>query len=376
MLGREIRIRFEVHWDVMVKRLIIVLSVLCCLEPGISKASPRPGVTDTWTTLCPGVRHLHRHTTEPLSAHILVVDLRAPGVLVEVTPHEQRWRTPSQYGRASGAVAAINGGFWSVFDAKAEGLVMHGGRPWPGARDDEFYGFFGVQKDGRAVISRPEQVVRRVNTVREAISGLQLILDEGKVARKAYCSDGCRYRQPRTAVGISRDSHTVYLAVVDGRQARSRGIDLPNLALLFAQLGADRAINLDGGGSAAMYLATKKGLINRPADRREREVLNHIGVFWRPTRAQLAALRAKRAAAATARRPRTAGSMIPPTADLPVLYEPPKPSTTGVPRGIGRFIQLHWREIFSPRNLLIAVPSLLALVLLTVWMIRRRRSDA
>jgi len=335
--------------------------------------------TDRWTTLVPGIRHLHRQTTEPLSAHVLVVDLRAPGVVVEVTPHAQRWMTPSQYGKASGAVAAVNGGFWSVFDQRAEGLVMHGGTRWPRARDDEFYGFFGIDKQSRGVISDPPKVVRKVGHLREAISGRQLILDGGRVTRQARCSDGCRYRQPRTAVAVSADGNTVYLAVVDGRQSHSRGISLANLARLLAGLGAHRALNLDGGGSAAMYLTTSKGVVNRPADRRERDVLNHIGVFWRPTQAQLTAIRAKQAAARRPARPTQVNQVDqanpnrPQTHGQSVLRSPPTPSTAGVPTGLQRYWQLHWREVLSPRNMLLATPALLGLILLGVWVRRRRR---
>jgi hypothetical protein len=354
-------------------RIFIPATVCLVLLLGASpvRADGEPvGATDCWTTLVPGIRHLHRQTAEPLSAHVLVVDLRAPGVLVEVTPHAQRWMKPSQYAIASGAVAAINGGFWSVFDQKAEGLVMHGGSRWPRAADDEFYGFFGIDKRGRGVISLPSKVVSKVVHLREAISGLQLILASGRVTRKAHCADGCRYRQPRTAVGVSSDGHTVYLAVVDGRRTHSRGISLANLARLLAGLGADRVINLDGGGSAAMYLALGKGLVNRPADRREREVLNHIGVFWRPTRAQLVALKARRDAARRRARPAHMGHGADSQHEL---QEPPKPATAGVPTGLQRFWQRHWREVLSPRNLLVVTPVLLGLILLGVWMARRRR---
>lgn len=358
-------------------RIFILATVCMALVPGVAPAyaGAKPvgataGTTDRWTTLVPGIRHLHRQTAEPMSAHVLVIDLRGPGVVVEVTPHAQRWMKPSQYGRASGAVASVNGGFWSVFDQRAEGLVMHGGTRWPRATDDEFYGFFGIDKQGRGIISEPSKVVRKVGHLREAISGRQLILAGGRVTRKAHCSDGCRYRQPRTAVGVSSDGRTVFLVVVDGRRTHSRGISLANLARLLAGLGADRVINLDGGGSAAMYLATRKGLVNRPADRREREVLNHIGVFWRPTRAQLAALRAKRAARSRVARPAPTGQG---DDSRPLLRSPPKPSTAGVPTGLQRFWQLHWREVLSPRNLLFATPLLLGLVLLGVCVVRRRR---
>ncbi len=341
-------------------------------KPVAAKGDLKGGTTDRWTTLVPGIRHLHRQTTEPLSAHVLVVNLRAPGVVVEVTPQAQRWMTPSQYGKASGAVAAINGGFWSVFDQRAEGLVMHGGTRWPRARDDEFYGFFGIDKKGRGIVSKPSVVVRNVGHLREAISGRQLILEGGRVTREARCADGCRYRQPRTAVGVSADGQTVYLVVVDGRRTHSRGINLANLARLLAGLGAHRAINLDGGGSAAMYLTTKKGVVNLPADRRERDVLNHIGVFWRPTQAQIAAMRVQQTQQNAARRRARPAHLDRPD-HLPVLRSPPKPSTAGVPTGLQRYWQLHWREVASPKNLLLATPALLGLILLGVWVRRRRR---
>jgi hypothetical protein len=137
-------------------------------------------------------------------------------------------------------------------------------------------------------------------------------------------------------------------------------------------LGAEHVINLDGGGSAAMYLASAKGLINQPADRKEREVLNHVGVYWRPTSKQLAAWRAERAT----RRSRSkvaAGVGDGKRAPTPALTAPPRPSTAGVPTGFQRAVQRHWREILSPRNLLVGIPAALALVFLGMWLVRRRR---
>jgi len=211
-----------------------------CVSVGtlmLTLAAPLPTqarTKDTWTQICPGIRHLHRSTDEPVSIHVAEVDLRAPGVSIEVTPWEQRWLRTSRFGRASGAVVAINGGFWSVFDARAEGLVMHGGRRWPGARDDEFYGFFAIDRRGRALIRPAEEVWRgRVSRLREAISGLQRILHRGRVTREAYCNDGCRFRQPRTGVGVDAAGAMVWLVVVDGRRSHSRGLGLPAMARLF-----------------------------------------------------------------------------------------------------------------------------------------------
>jgi hypothetical protein len=45
------------------------------------------------------------------------------------------------------------------------------------------------------------------------------------------------------------------------------------------ELGAFRAINLDGGGSTTMYIGAEGGVVNRPSRGWEREVVNHIGVM-------------------------------------------------------------------------------------------------
>lgn len=88
---------------------------------------------------------------------------------------------------------------------------------------------------------------------------------------------------PRTAAGVSRDGRRMYLVVVDGRSGRSRGLTLAQLSGLLALVGADDAVNLDGGGSSTLALrGPRKGrmvLRNRPSDGGERAVANGIGVF-------------------------------------------------------------------------------------------------
>ena len=50
--------------------------------------------------------------------------------------------------------------------------------------------------------------------------------------------------------------------VVDGRQVKSRGVNLEELAGLMRQVGAFEAMNLDGGGSSTLVVVNR--LINRP----------------------------------------------------------------------------------------------------------------
>jgi hypothetical protein len=84
-----------------------------------------------------------------------------------------------------------------------------------------------------------------------------------------FGSDVAGGRAPRTAVGITKDGH-VLLVVVDGRQARSIGMTLLDLASFMQKLGAVDAMNLDGGGSSDMVV--KGRVVNKPSDGRERKV--------------------------------------------------------------------------------------------------------
>lgn len=77
-------------------------------------------------------------------------------------------------------------------------------------------------------------------------------------------------RAPRSAVGITQYGDYI-LAVVDGRQAHSKGCTLTEWArILKNNFGAIEAINLDGGGSTELIF--KGSLVNKPSDGKERPV--------------------------------------------------------------------------------------------------------
>ena len=98
---------------------------------------------------------------------------------------------------------------------------------------------------------------------------------------------------PRTAVGFAADGTRMWLATVDGRQADSRGMTELELARHMQNLGADDAINLDGGGSSTL-LARDEGeatpsVRNSPSDGGERLVPNGIGIATAPGSGRLTA---------------------------------------------------------------------------------------
>jgi uncharacterized lipoprotein YddW (UPF0748 family) len=90
-------------------------------------------------------------------------------------------------------------------------------------------------------------------------------------------------RNPRTAIGVSRDGTRLFLFVVDGRQTSSVGMTLPEVADFLIKRGVWRAINLDGGGSSSFVarLDNNTTLQNTPSDTGNvfRPVANHIGIM-------------------------------------------------------------------------------------------------
>ena len=88
-------------------------------------------------------------------------------------------------------------------------------------------------------------------------------------------------RGPRTAVGWDKDRNWLFL-VADGRQAESVGLTIPELATLFAQMGAVEAMNLDGGSSTQLIvngeLANTPSALDPvdPTHRREVQVSNAL----------------------------------------------------------------------------------------------------
>lgn len=113
-----------------------------------------------------------------------------------------------------------------------------------------------------------------------AISGNKVLLLHGV---RRVVDD--REMHPRTAIGIDSDTGRILMLVLDGRQSFSRGYTMVELADLMQALGADDALNLDGGGSSTLLGLRPDGIIdvlNSPSDGFERHVANGLEVTYTP----------------------------------------------------------------------------------------------
>ena len=111
-------------------------------------------------------------------------------------------------------------------------------------------------------------------------AGPRLVMD-GKIyvtaSEEKFPADIRVGRAPRSAVGVTAYGDYI-LAVVDGRQAHSKGCTLQEWAeILLNEFGAFQAINLDGGGSTELIVKDK--LVNKPSDGRERMVGSALAIL-------------------------------------------------------------------------------------------------
>ena len=99
--------------------------------------------------------------------------------------------------------------------------------------------------------------------VKHIISGGPYLVKNGEVfvdmtAQKLQAIGG---RNPRSAIGYTKDNNLIFVAV-DEREGRSIGMKYMELANFMQSIGCVGAINLDGGGSTVMYVNGR--VVNKP----------------------------------------------------------------------------------------------------------------
>ena len=114
--------------------------------------------------------------------------------------------------------------------------------------------------------------------VKHIISGGPYLVKDGEIfvdmtAQKLGCIGG---RNPRTAIGYTKDNHIIMITA-DGREGSSIGLTLNELAYLMQSLGCVNAMNLDGGGSTVMYV--DGNIVNKPPVKGGIALSSVIGIY-------------------------------------------------------------------------------------------------
>lgn len=276
------------------RRVLVTALVLGAAGCAVSRAGsvvptlPFHADTARSSVVAPGVAHWFVYAPSgPWAIHALVVDrdrcwsARAVKGFPTAIGREKTSTLLARLDDTLEVVGGVNADFF-MFDPPGVPTNVHVSRGWtlqmPNGRPA-----IGFDSTGAPHITTFESYLHvsfpngRFNELlrpfhpMEAVGGRPVLL-RADVINPGVDSGGtfATSRHPRTAVGIARDGKRLILVTVDGRQRPySDGMNLRELAVLMQALGADDALNLDGGGSTAMVIANERGVprvVNVPSD--------------------------------------------------------------------------------------------------------------
>jgi hypothetical protein len=203
-----------------------------------------------------------------------------------------------------GALAVLNGGFFDPQNQKTTSHVVQQGQQVADPRDNERLinnpdltsymdrildrsEFRRYNCDGKIrydIVRHSAPIPASCQLVDSLGAGPQLLPDtaaeegfvaydaNGAIARDAL---GSRYRNARTAVGLTPENDVVWVMVAQTAEAPGdSGMSFAELADWMQTLGIEKALNLDGGSSSALYYdqETVYGRVNAEGDRIRRPV--------------------------------------------------------------------------------------------------------
>jgi exopolysaccharide biosynthesis protein len=251
---------------------VISIAGLCPVTAGAAD--------ETWQRVAPGVeyRHVMRHG---LDAHAVRVNLDDGCVRVVASTSGERGLTVSDFARRRAATVAVNGDY---FDEHLDpvGFAMGDGVVWARAserrRRQEVVGVGGSRVE---IFPRAAPLREPEPWMTGAVSGWPMLVSHCRSESRLPGSDiFTRAPHARTAVGLSDDGRRLLVLVADGGREHVPGPTLPELAGLLVELGACTALNLDGGGSSALWVDDH--IVNHPSDGFERPVGNQLAVVMAP----------------------------------------------------------------------------------------------
>ena len=217
------------------------------------------------------------------STYIAVADLTNPNINVVLTPAINEKFLTSTFAKQNNCFLAINGEAGTT-PSKNAPLGQWTGNYFVNGKallkeDNRLRPFLSFDKLNKATYFEAN-IVDTVLTSEKynTIWGRWDILIDGVVLKNKTNLKSNNRQYPRTIMGINKEGTILYLMIVDGRQKNySLGLGLEDAASILKSLGASYAMACDQGGSSCMYIENR-GIVNRPADGKERFTYTHFGL--------------------------------------------------------------------------------------------------
>lgn len=228
------------------------------------------------------IEHYETNDSQPVVVHVFEYDPKkikmiagTPNGTYDYRNQKQTVMGEAEYEKSKGSrvVGAFNADFFDMFgDCAPSGLCVKDGKVI--ANPDSKRYFFGEKKDGTPIIDTLVGNPSLLAEVENAVCGINLLIDDGKIVNIGIGEPFGYIAHPRTVAGIREDG-SVMIMVIDGRRPwHSNGATLVDAANLLKSHGAVVGLNLDGGGSSTFIVENEAGKL---------EMLNHPADLHRPT---------------------------------------------------------------------------------------------
>jgi exopolysaccharide biosynthesis protein len=268
-------------YKIHMKIVLILLLVCFASQYSMAQTDSLAVVKAHWETkkIAKGIKlkqHWFDHSLFGSNENISILEIKMNRRnKLDVAAEPKTLKPASEFGNEEKAVAAINGTFFNMKNGGSEDYIRLDGKALNethiGKKGRSFHQRSAIVIDGRKVSIQAwdgsEDWESKLKGEDVMVTGPLLLDDEKRVPLDSITFNTARH--PRSALAIK--GNKVLLITVDGRNERSAGMSLYELASVLKWLKADDGINLDGGGSTTMWVNGLEdgGVVNHPSDNKK-----------------------------------------------------------------------------------------------------------
>lgn len=225
------------------------------------------------------VHHFNEKNLFTANQNISYLEVKNKGKAIsfDIGSEAKELKTTATFGKENNALAAINGTFFDIKNGGSVDFIKVNGKVISTNRLEK--------NDKRAMHQKAAVVIAKGKLNLKKWDGSEkwehnLQEEDVMLSGPLLAIEGINerldsvpfntLRHPRSAIGI-KPNGKVILLTIDGRHENSAGASLFELTKIMRWLGCTSAINLDGGGSTALWIDTEEGngVINYPADNKK-----------------------------------------------------------------------------------------------------------
>ena len=196
----------------------------------------------------------------------------------------------SAFGKEANAIASVNGTFFdmknggSVDFIRANGRIINENQLLSNGERAKHQQAALVINKGKLRIAKwdgTDDWEKKLEGEDVMLSGPILVFDKQRLLPDSSNFNVARH--PRTAIAVTKNNRVLFITV-DGRDPNAAGMNLFELADVLKWLDCREGINMDGGGSTALWIKDEpgNGVVNNPSDDKrwgpegERKVANVV----------------------------------------------------------------------------------------------------